>query len=438
MQYLGTDSSGAYHTLEAPIARQLFGVIGVLIAVELLVTLLVSRYRVDGILAVSMPTFLLLTVGCIYQAFVSPPSLSLKHYHTVYVGFFAMILGVILAQCGALFPERNRSKALRGLLDTAAIFTSISTIYGFIFRVNGSGAYFLNITPGEFYKVFVLAFLAIALVPMQQDKALRRRFLLLMLLMSISLIVLRSLGDAAVLTVIALLIVLQCTGIKAFLVAAAATAGTALAGYRLMAAIHPNNYLVNRLTDTFTAATDPSANANLRRALLGILLRGLGGSGTGDTRYVTVNFAVETDYVFAGTIAIFGVCLSLLVVTAFICLGLGLRMRAHSCQDSALYSFSTLVAILLMLQAVIHISCNLNLLPFTGICFPFLSRGGSNMCASMMAIGLAVGRRINAEERIWGALARPFAALFAKTDDLCNRVACFVTSLLHNRKEIDP
>ena len=46
------------------------------------------------------------------------------------------------------------------------------------------------------------------------------------------------------------------------------------------------------------------------------------------------------------------------------------------------------VAILIFLQAVVHIAVNLNLIPVTGIRFHSISYGGSGLISLMLGIGL--------------------------------------------------
>lgn len=45
---------------------------------------------------------------------------------------------------------------------------------------------------------------------------------------------------------------------------------------------------------------------------------------------------------------------------------------------------------ILFTQAVVHILCGLNMLPYTGLCFPFLSQSGSNAVVSYALIGIYI------------------------------------------------
>jgi rod shape determining protein RodA len=46
------------------------------------------------------------------------------------------------------------------------------------------------------------------------------------------------------------------------------------------------------------------------------------------------------------------------------------------------------VAVLLTFQAMVNVGVNLNLMPATGLTFPFISYGGSALLSSLMGIGL--------------------------------------------------
>ena len=47
------------------------------------------------------------------------------------------------------------------------------------------------------------------------------------------------------------------------------------------------------------------------------------------------------------------------------------------------------IALMYLAQALLHISVNVLLLPPTGITLPFLSYGGSSLCSTLLAFGIA-------------------------------------------------
>ncbi|MGI8496146.1 MAG: rod shape-determining protein RodA [Gemmatimonadaceae bacterium] len=105
----------------------------------------------------------------------------------------------------------------------------------------------------------------------------------------------------------------------------------------------------------------------------------------------------HTDFIFA----VVGEELGFLGVTFSLMLFLLLLLRAIRVAGRANDSFSSLLAIGLASNWLVHIIVNvgmtLNLMPITGIPLPFFSYGGSFMLASWMAIGLLL--RISAEGR---------------------------------------
>lgn len=401
VQYLVFDrKTEIRHTVESCIAPQLKTAILIMTVIELLLALAVYGYRLTGILPITIPVEILLTIGCVYQSFFTSPSASLKHYRTIAVGFAALLLGVFFSRYATRMPDKNRRGALRGMLRIMALFLVVSTVWGMFFRVNGSGGYFLGITPAEIYKVFVLAFLSIGLIPMKTDQYLRRYYLVLSLCMCGSLVMLHSMGDAVVLATITLLVILQCKGFGWFFATLTAGSTCCFAFYRLLLRFKPNNYIVKRVQDTFIAAYDSTANANLRRSLIAMVKNGILGSGTSasEIRYTAFNFASQTDYVFSGILATFSVGIGVLVVVCYAVLVCSLRLnRKDAAQDTALYSFTNLVSILIGVQAIIHIGCNMNLIPMTGIVLPLISAGGSNMVTIMLALGLALGRKLTGQ-----------------------------------------
>lgn len=403
VRYLGRDASAEVaHTLEAAIAAPFWRFMLALIATELLAGCLCVWQKLDYLFQILVPTGVLLTVGAVYQTVVTSPAASARHYRFILLGLCAALLGIVLARLPNRLSEKKLVHYLWFLLAGMTVYTLAATLWGARHTVNGSGGYFLGTTPGEVYKVFAILFLSLGLVPMRLFPRMRRCFLGLTAFQTASLVMLHSLGDAAVMLLLMVLVVYILYGWRYFAVSAASLALLAVLGYFALTALQPDNYIAARFADTLTATTDPTANANLRTSLIGVLYRGVFGSGTGDLRIVSYNFASETDYVFSGVTSIFGAAGGLLVAASYAALGRGLCLPAKTCRDdAALYNFSSLVATLVLTQSAVHIGCNLNLLPLTGICLPLVSSGGSSMMTTMFAIGLAAGRRIQ--------LCRPIA-----------------------------
>jgi cell division protein FtsW len=95
-----------------------------------------------------------------------------------------------------------------------------------------------------------------------------------------------------------------------------------------------------------------------------------------------------SDYLFAHIGHLVGILGGLLVVVLFAALGyrcLGIALNAPD-------KFGTLVAVgittWILVQAAIHISTSLSLIPQTGQPLPFMSAGGSAMISCMAAMGI--------------------------------------------------
>lgn len=122
------------------------------------------------------------------------------------------------------------------------------------------------------------------------------------------------------------------------------------------------------------------------------------GPGEGEVKYRLPD--AHSDFVFAVIAEEFGLvaCLLLIGLIGFIIArGLG---RAASLTDR----FALLAAVGLLtsfgLQAVVNLGVNLSVLPATGMTLPFVSYGGSSLCAVALSMGmlLALTRRRNVGE----------------------------------------
>lgn len=143
------------------------------------------------------------------------------------------------------------------------------------------------------------------------------------------------------------------------------------------------------------------------RAMSAAASGGLFGKGAGSGWLENI-FAANTDMVFALICEelglIIGICMVLAVLTlAFF----AVRSARHG--RSAYYSIAACAAMsMLLVQLALNVFGSLDILPFTGVTFPFVSRGGSSLlaCWMMMAyVKSADNRRsasfaVNAVKRI--------------------------------------
>ena len=123
------------------------------------------------------------------------------------------------------------------------------------------------------------------------------------------------------------------------------------------------------------------------------------GPGRGWLKYVG---ASDTDLVFAFVAEEWGLIMSVLMVLALVILVFFI-LRSASVGRSSFYTISSCAAVVIMLlQAMLNVFGTVDLLPLTGVTFPFVSNGGSSMIAywGLLAFIKAADTRQNASVAI--------------------------------------
>ena len=137
-----------------------------------------------------------------------------------------------------------------------------------------------------------------------------------------------------------------------------------------------------------------------RLAMFAILKDGFSGGHTGfrENTFLLNNRYMYTDFVFCGLIAFFGIGFTSLVVLSLIILIWNCNIKPKECGNNYKhFLYSNIMVIILATQAVIHIGGNLNVLPFTGVILPFLSKGGASTIVAFITLGLALGGLVSDE-----------------------------------------
>lgn len=123
-------------------------------------------------------------------------------------------------------------------------------------------------------------------------------------------------------------------------------------------------------------------------------LFGLGG-GKGWLKYVA---AADTDLVFAFVAEEWGLLLALMLVAAIVLLA-AFVVRSAPVARSSFYAISAVSAVtILVVQAILNVFGTVDILPLTGVTFPFVSNGGSSMLCvwGLLAFIKATDTRQNA------------------------------------------
>ena len=133
------------------------------------------------------------------------------------------------------------------------------------------------------------------------------------------------------------------------------------------------------------------------RAMMCIASGGLFGLGAGNgwLKYV---FAADTDLVFAFLCEEWGLIIGLCAVAVIVILAV-FTVRSAKVGRSSFYTIAACAAVaILTIQTILNVFGTMDLLPLTGVTFPFLSNGGSSMLASwgLIAFLKAADTRQNA------------------------------------------
>ena len=133
------------------------------------------------------------------------------------------------------------------------------------------------------------------------------------------------------------------------------------------------------------------------RALMCIASGGLLGLGAGQG-YLKHIFAADSDIAFATISEEWGLIVAVMMVACIVVLGL-FAIRSIRVSRSAFYAIGACTAAsILLIQTILNALGTVDILPLTGVTFPFLSNGGTSMIGSwgLLAFVKAADTRQNA------------------------------------------
>ena len=336
-----------------------------------------------GLLAVS---------GLVFVFASSPPvaaRLGLPPLHFVGRHVIYLLPATLLLLGSSLLAPKGVYRLAVALLVVAFLLLVLTLLFGP--ETKGARRWLpvagLVVQPGEFMKPALVVVVAGLLA---QAPGLRNA-LPGLLLTALVLVLLLSQPDVSMALMVAALLGLQLflAGMPWLLVIGAG----ALGGLALWQA-----YLFfPHVTQRFDRFLDPTSGDHYQVGLALKAVQGAAwfGSGPGEG---TVKYALpdaHSDFVFAVIAEEFGLiaCLALLGLFAFVLL------RGLQRTELVMDRFALLAAAGLLgqfgLQAVVNLGVNLSLLPATGMTLPFISYGGSSLCALALGMGmfLALTRR---------------------------------------------
>lgn len=403
--------SGKYVTDQVAVGPTLFGCLAALIAMTIITYLVLKKWGkiVPG--PIITPLFMILTISTVYQNYVGEPyrehivdqgqpwvrstitALRAPYSHIESIAIGLVVFFGVIWLSKALSELRLEDFEYRLLLYFCWILC-FASCFGTFLRFGAR-----QLQPGEVLKFLALFITGVGYQKIQQKEEIRRLYLATLLLeFAVIFLVVRDFGNAMILGIILLTVLFVTFSLRTAMMFTGAGSAFLFLFFKIYPIIKKDSNITWRVEDTFkglTQARSGSKNHETRVALFAALKNGLMGGGAGANEYLLNNENAYTDVVFDGIISLFGVMTALFLVWCLIRLINACGVHAMDAgQNYLFYFYANTMMVILGSQAIIHIGGNLNILPFTGIILPFVSRGGTAMLMSFAEIGFALGGRI--------------------------------------------
>ena len=297
-----------------------------------------------------------------------------------------MLKQIILLLCGFVFflllgwwlRDLGRTKALRWPVAVMALlFLALNLAAGD--TRNGAGNWLslggFSLQPSEFVKVAYIYVGAASL-----DRLFLKRNLFMFIAFSAvcvgALALMGDFGTALIFFVTFLIISFMRSG--SFATIFLAVSGAVLACF-LVLTVKP--YIAQRFATWGHVWDDPFGTGwQQTRALSAAASGGLVGTGAGKG-WLHKIFAADTDMVFCLVSEELGLVIAMCAMLAIIVIAL-FAVRSAASGRSSLYVIAACAASSMMLtQLALNVFGSVDILPFTGVTFPFVSKGGSSLIA---------------------------------------------------------
>ena len=332
--------------------------------------------------------FLMCTMGMAAIAAVKPGEMTKQ--------LVAMILGVgLFLSMGWALRDLERAKRMRYIAGGIGIgLLLITLIFGKTYH--GAKNWLLigsmSIQPSELSKV-CFVFMGASTM----DRILNKRNLILFIGYTIAiclcLAVMNDFGTALIFFVAFLLIAYLRSGS----IGTVALACTSL-GFAGVLVLRIAPHALRRFASWRHIWEDPfGAGYQQTRSLMCLASGGLFGLGAGNGLMEKI-FAADSDVVFATISEEWGILIAVMLVICVIALGL-FSLRMAGIGRSSFYTIGSCTAAGIMLvQTIFNVLGTLDVLPLTGVTFPFVSNGGSSMIGAwgLLAFIKAADTRQNA------------------------------------------
>ena len=332
--------------------------------------------------------FFLCSLGFSVVAGSSPEEL----YKTV----ICLVAGIIIFwTLGFFLRDLDRAKKMRwpiaftGLLLLAVNVLTAESIFG---AKNWISIGSISFQPSEFVKIcFVFAGAA------TMDRLFAKRNLILFVLFSGvcvgCLAIMSDFGTAAIFFAAYLVVAFMRSG--SFAAVLLSAGGAAFAG---VIAISAKPYILSRFS-TWGKAWEYANEGGYQqtRTMAASASGGLFGLG-GGKGWLRSIFAADTDMVFGLICEELGLIIAVLAIVSIVVMAL-FAIRSSNVARSSFYVIAACASVsILMVQLLLNVFGSVDILPFTGVTFPFVSKGGSSLiaCWGLLSFIKAADTRQNA------------------------------------------
>ena len=337
---------------------------------------------------VEILAFLMCTIGMAAIAAVKPGEM-VKQLIAMYLGL-ALFLGM-----GWALRDLERAKKLRYYAGAIGIgLLLITLVFGKTYH--GARNWLLiggmSIQPSEISKVCFVFMGASAM-----DHILNKRnlifFIVYTALICLCLAIMNDFGTALIFFVAFLFIAYLRSGS----IGTIALSLTSV-GFAGVLALRMAPHALQRFSSWRHIWDDPFGKGYQQtRSLMCIASGGLFGLGAGNG-FMGRIFAADSDVVFATVSEEWGLLIAIMMVVCIIALGF-FSLRMAGIGRSSFYTIGSCTAAgILLVQTILNVLGTLDVLPLTGVTFPFVSNGGSSMMAAwgLLAFIKAADTRQNA------------------------------------------
>lgn len=356
-----------------------------------------------------LPVALICYMGVLLQLLGSGKKAAVAHFAYLLLGMAACLF---FSAIGTLRLSRKMCCAACYAMILLAL---VGCVLGHISPANGSAAWVrlfgMSAQPGELFKIFVIIFYSNSFINLKSDKKVNTLFYITCFVLCAALLIVNDTGNMAILLILVIIVAINddwwvgtCLTLSGLI--GLPTVMRFTDAYGSIKSL-PLSSALARISGRFSSALTVVERQDVnqetfRMTILSFLKGGLLGTGPSESRscfYST--YAASSDYAFPTNAAVFGVAGVLAVVLPLLVLVHNSNIDYRFCRRTENYLAGKLSTSVLVIQAVVHIGSSLNLFPFIGTNFPFLSSGGSSMVCSWVLVGIILSARLgDAQSRI--------------------------------------